>query len=384
MKIVLISDTVFDQNGVSRFIQDMASEAKKNEKALYVLTSSPIKAENITDNIINMQPFYSRRMPFYDELFLAIPNIRQFLNKIKELKPDFLHISTPGPVGMIALYASYKYAIPFTSTYHTDFPSYIRKNMHSRIAGRIVVLIMRFFYKKAKLVMARSSAYLEILQNSIQIEKENIFELRAGTDTNNFNPSYKNQEIWAKYSIDENAIKMLYVGRMSIEKNFPWLIQFYKRHYEYFKEKNVVLVVVGHGKMLKEAEKFKKQGINMLGIKHVPELSSIYASSDFFITPSVTETLGQVVLEAMACGLPCVVTNKGGPTKLINVQSENGFVLEPQEDGLWLDAAQQLIASQELRQKMGMNSFESIKNFSIAATFESFWNIHQDIFSKHG
>jgi glycosyltransferase involved in cell wall biosynthesis len=122
----------------------------------------------------------------------------------------------------------------------------------------------------------------------------------------------------------------------------------------------------------------------MLGIKHVPELSSIYASSDFFITPSVTETLGQVVLEAMACGLPCVVTNKGGPTKLINVQSENGFVLEPQEDGLWLDAAQQLIASQELRQKMGMNSFESIKNFSIAATFESFWNIHQDIFSKHG
>ena len=382
MKILLISDTVFDQNGVSRFIQDMASEAKKNDKDFHVLTSSPLHLDNLSDNIINMKPLYSRTMPFYPELFVAFPRIDPFLRKIKEFNPDILHISTPGPVGMLALYASYKYKIPFASTYHTDFPSYLVKNLKNKFAGRVCESLMRFFYKKAELVISRSSAYLQIIEEDIKIDKEKIYELKAGTDIDKFNPSHKNDSIWEDYGIDKDSVKMLYVGRLSIEKNFQWLLRLYEKNKSYFNENNITFVVVGHGKILKKTAKMKEMNVHMLGIRHVPELSCIYASSDFFITPSVTETLGQVVLEAMASGLPCIVTNEGGPAKLVNADSENGFVLEPLNEELWLDSIKSLVNSQELRVKMGERSFNYIQNFSISVTFESFWKVHEEMYKK--
>jgi len=377
MRLLLVSDTVFDENGVSRFIQDMVSESEKKSKELTVLTSSPIHREGISPNIINIKPLLSFKMPFYHELFLVISPCMLLLKTVKELQPDLLHISTPGPVGLMALYASWKYSIPFVSTYHTDFPSYIYKVTKSGILSKFMTWHMRFFYKKAKLVLTRSNAYIPVLKTNISIASDKISSLQAGTDTNKFHPKYKTEGLWTQYGAKSDSIKLLYVGRLSVEKNFEWLLSLFRSNIELMREKNIELIAVGHGKVLKKSEEFKKSSIHLLGIKRGEELSKIYASSDIFITPSVTETLGQVVLEAMASQLPCIVTNEGGPS--LFVTDKCGYVLEFGDESAWLEALTALAESKELRDEMAQESFRRIKKFSIESSFDEFWEIHSSL-----
>lgn len=377
MRLLLVSDTVFDENGVSRFIQDMLSESEKKSKELTVVTSSPIVREGLSQNIINLQPLFSFKMPYYHELFLVIAPCMLFLRTVKELQPDLLHISTPGPVGMMALYASWKYSIPFVSTYHTDFPSYIYKVTKSGILKRLMTWYMRFFYKKAKFVLTRSNAYLPILKSNIHISSSKIRPLQAGTDGDKFHPKYKTEGLWTQYGIKSDSIKLLYVGRLSIEKNFKWLLDFFMSNMQLMREKNIELVAVGHGKPLKKSKELKKNSIHLLGIKRDEELSKIYASSDIFITPSVTETLGQVVLEAMASKLPCIVTNEGGPS--LFVTDKCGYVLEFGDDVAWLEALSTLAGSKELRETMAHKSLERIQKFSTESSFDEFWKIHASL-----
>lgn len=377
MRILIVSDTVFDDNGVSRFIQDMASQSVKKGKELTVLTSTPIQREAIFPNIINLKPFLSFKMPFYHELFLVIAPFMLFLRTVKELQPDLLHISTPGPVGMMALYASWKYSIPFVSTYHTDFPSYIYKVTKNKIMEKIMTWHMQFFYKKAKLVLTRSNTYVSILKTNISISGDRIRALQAGTDTDKFHPKYKTDGLWTQYGIKCESIKILYVGRLSVEKNFEWLLSFFMSNIQLMKEKNIELIAVGHGKVLKKSQEYKKNSIHLLGIKRDEELSRIYASSDIFITPSVTETLGQVVLEAMASKLPCIVTNQGGPSFFVTDQC--GYVLEFGDDRVWLEALTSLADSKELREKMSEVSLQRIQKFSIESSFDEFWEIHSSL-----
>lgn len=377
MRLLVVSDTVFDDNGVSRFIQDMASESLKKRKELTVLTSSPIQREEISSNIINLKPFLSFKMPFYHELFLVIAPFMLLLKTVKELQPDLLHISTPGPIGMMALYASWRYSIPFASTYHTDFPSYIYKITKNKIMKKITTWYMRFFYKKAQLVLTRSNAYTSVLKTNISISGDRIRALQAGTDTDKFHPKYKTDGLWSQYGIKNDSIKLLYVGRLSVEKNFEWLLSFFMNNVQLMREKNIELVAVGHGKILKKSKEFEKKSIHLLGIKRGEELSRIYASSDIFITPSVTETLGQVVLEAMASKLPCIVTNEGGPS--LFVTDKCGYILEFGDDSIWLEALIRLADSKELREKMSQESFQRIKKFSIESSFDEFWEIHYSL-----
>lgn len=377
MRLLVVSDTVFDDNGVSRFIQDMASESLKKRKELTVLTSSPFQREEISSNIINLKPFLSFKMPFYHELFLVIAPFMLLLKTVKELQPDLLHISTPGPIGMMALYASWRYSIPFASTYHTDFPSYIYKITKNKIMKKITTWYMRFFYKKAQLVLTRSNAYTSVLKTNISISGDRIRALQAGTDTDKFHPKYKTDGLWSQYGIKNDSIKLLYVGRLSVEKNFEWLLSFFMNNVQLMREKNIELVAVGHGKILKKSKEFKKKSIHLLGIKRGEELSRIYASSDIFITPSVTETLGQVVLEAMASKLPCIVTNEGGPS--LFVTDKCGYILEFGDDSIWLEALISLADSKELREKMSQESFQRIKKFSIESSFDEFWGIHYSL-----
>jgi len=106
LKICLVSDTVYDVNGVSRFIQDFAKEALYFEKDFKVVTSTSKEHYESIENIENIQPFFRMKMPFYKSLDLVIPNYFKIHKQLKELRPDLLHISTPGTVGLCALVAS--------------------------------------------------------------------------------------------------------------------------------------------------------------------------------------------------------------------------------------------------------------------------------------
>ena len=103
IKICLISDTIYDVNGVSRFIQDITKESKKQNKIFYVIGSTKKVHYEDIPNIINIKPIFTIKMPFYKSLDLVFPNFFKIKSQILKLKPDLLHISTPGTVGLCAL-----------------------------------------------------------------------------------------------------------------------------------------------------------------------------------------------------------------------------------------------------------------------------------------
>jgi len=376
--IIHVSDTVFDTNGVSRFIQDMARHARDEGMEYTVLTSSPLAPDELPDNIVNLRPPLSIRMPFYKEQSLTvIPPLLGFYRILKKYKPDVVHISTPGPLGVTALAVAKLMGIQTASTYHTDFPSYMLRNSGSSLVGKITLWVMRLFYRRMSLVVSRSHGYIDILKESLGISAEKILFLRPGTDTQRFHPEHRQTKIWSQYGINESSIKVLYVGRLSVEKNFQMAVDVFKSFCTLYGA-DADFIVIGEGEAFERKKEYAEYHIHLLGKKAGEELSSLYASSDIFLFPSTTETLGQAVMEALASGLPCIVSDRGGVTENVR-DGLNGYTLSVDNASAWIDALRTLSYDIELRARMAVAAFEGIQHRSIQKSFHAFIEAHQFI-----
>lgn len=373
--ICLITDTLCDANGVSRFIQDMAFMAREENKCFYAITASIKPYCKEQENLIILKPTIKTKMPWYPELDLVLPPFSKIKKAVINLKPNLIHISTPGPIGLYGLRIAKSLNIPISATYHTDFPSYIFDNTKSKVAKMVTKSYMRYFYKQFDGLFVRSKVYREILKNDIKINDSNIFEIKPGIDTNKFNSSFKDSSIWHNYKgISLDSIKALYVGRLTVEKNFNFLIETWKLFYTKYKGNiNAELICVGEGKFLSQKDELTNYGIRFLGYKGGIELSKIYASSNLFLFPSTTDTLGQVVMEAQHSGLAVIVSNIGGPKDLINLEGESGFAL-PIDKEVWAKHIALLINDANLREKMGKNGIKAISKMGIKDSFYDFWN----------
>jgi len=211
------------------------------------------------------------------------------------------------------------------------------------------------------------------------LPKEHIHVLQAGIDTSKFNTSYKHINIWDKYNIPQNHTKALYVGRLTKEKNFPLLLEYWSAYFTSSSNKNISLIVVGSGKL--NEKKYAPFNVRFLGEKRGEALSQIYASADLFLFPSTTDTLGQVAMEAMSSGLSVIVSNKGGPKTLIDPNKPAGYVVDTQNKELWIESMYQLISNPTLRQEMADNGIRTIQNMGIEKSFESFIDKHREVLS---
>lgn len=378
IKIALFTDTICDANGVSRFLQDMAKEALKKEVELNILSSTAKTYCDPLENIHIFKPFFRIKMPYYKELDLVMPPVFKMAKRFKQLDPDIVHISTPGLVGLAGLLIAMRYKKPVTGTYHTDFPSYIYKNTNSKTMGRFTGFYMRLFYKRFKALATRSKEYIKNIKRDIKFQKPIEF-LQPGTNIKTFDPKYRDKTIWENYKLNPEYTMFLYVGRVTKEKNIDTLFEIWKEFYEISSLKSSYLVIVGSGELVEKYEQqLKPYNIVFLGHKKKEELSTLYASSDIFLFPSTTDTLGQVVLEAMASATGVIVTDEGGPCEIVRgSEKEVGFIISIDDEAKWM---QQLIKIEDKTidtKALSTNAYEYSKNFSIERTFESFMNFHQ-------
>lgn len=368
-RVCLVSDTIYDLNGVSRFIQDFSNEALKQNKEFYVIGSTNKKCEDIHPNIFNIKPLFTIKMPFYKSLDLVFPNFFKIYKKIKEIDPELLHISTPGFIGLTALLSSRILKIPVVGIYHTDFSAYIYDNTNSKLFTFISKKFLQLFYKPFHAIFSRTNEYKDILINKYNFKNKNFLTLKPGINLNRF----YNPEISNNY-FKNDRFKFLYVGRISVEKNIDFLINIFKE----LNSKDIELNLVGDIEIENiNFEELKKYNINFLGRKTGIELLNIYASSNTFIFPSTTDTLGQVVIEAMASKLPVIVTNVGGPKEFVN--EKFGFILDINDKKQWLEKIIFLNNNSKLAKNMGKEAFIESNNFSISESFLDFWNKNCEI-----
>lgn len=383
LRVLKFTDTFADINGVCRFIQNIAQTAFETNHDLTVFTSTrmplPSMVEQV-DNVRNFEPVFATKMPGYDTLDFAVPPMLAMLRAADEYRPDVIHISTPGPVGMVGMLAAKLMRIPVVGVYHTDFPAYIDELFDSKLASAAIRLLMGTFYKQFRAVFSRSAEYASRLE-SIGIPKHKLVRLTPGFDNTKFDATLRDPSVWDQHKINRDSIKAVFCGRVSTEKNLPMLEAIWPTIVERVEQagKKIELIIIGDGPYRTKMEKtLEGHHAHFLGFRNGVELATLYASCDLFIFPSTTDTLGQVVMESQASGLPVIVTDQGGPKEITN-DGRTGFVLPANAHDQWVDTIVDLTIDDPKRKTMGAAGIEAMKSYTFAESFKHYWKIHQQV-----
>lgn len=383
MKISLFTDTLGDVNGVSRFITNVAEAAQATGRDLDVITSTRFECPDMP-NIQNFKPAFATKMPKYDNLEIALPPVMRILRHVNEHQPDVIHISTPGPVGCIGFIAAKMLKVPVLGVYHTDFPAYVDRLFDDHAFTKATEKFMRAFYKPFSAIFTRSDDYVRSL-TSLGMPGDKIVRLLPGFDAEVFNPRFKDPALWARLGARADTVKVLYCGRVSVEKNLPFLVGVWKRLRKILAETGheAELIVVGDGPYRNQmAKELGSKDVKFLGFRHGDELSAIYASSDMFVFPSTTDTLGQVVMESQGSAIPVIVTDVGGPKEVVD-DTRTGYVLPADAPDRWAEAIGALVVDEQKRRGMGEAAHAWMQQFSLTNSFKHFWEVHTEAWHDH-
>lgn len=395
MRVSLFTDTLGDVNGVCRFIQNVAEMAERTGRDLEVITSTRLPVPT-RSNIYNFAPLVAGAIPKYENLELVLPPLTKILRHLDTHRPDVVHISTPGPMGLIGRMIARRRGVPVLGVYHTDFPAYIDQLFDDHAMTWTTRRYMTWFYRPFAAIFTRSADYADRLV-SLGLPRERMTALVPGVDTKVFDRRFRDRSIWSRTAgtasdhepgdetRGDGVVRVLYVGRVSVEKNLPLLNTVWKRAAARLRAAGAraQLVIVGDGPYRETMEReLEGTGASFLGFRHGGELSALYASSDLFVFPSVTDTLGQVVMESQASGLPVLVSDVGGPKEVVD-DGRTGFVLPADRPDLWVDQIVSLATDAQRRRAMGEAAFEAMQGMSIERSFEHFWRVHEDAWREH-
>jgi glycosyltransferase involved in cell wall biosynthesis len=276
--ILVITDNVPDQvNGVVTTFKNLEDHAGRNGYRIVYLDPGQ---------------FPNCACPGYPEVRLCWPH--GIGKKIKAIQPDYIHIATEGPVGLFARWWCERNAIPYNTSYHTKFPEFLNKLYGVPVAW--TYWYMRWFHRHSERVL--------VTTESMRVDLESR--------------GFKNLVVWARgadrtiqpqvaRSTYRTQPRLLSVGRVSKEKGLDDLIQF---------QDDYNLVIVGDGPYRAELER-KLPKATFLGYLHGQELVDQYALADVFVFPSVTDTFGVVIIEALAQGCPVAAYPVAGPIDII-------------------------------------------------------------------
>ncbi len=381
-RVMLFTDTLGDVNGVSRFIRNAAQQAHETGRNLFVVTSTRFATPDLP-NVRNFKPLWARPMPGYPQLDVVLPPALAMIAFALEFRPDVIHLSTPGSVGTAGLIASMLLRVPVAGVYHTDFPAYVDHIFHDDSLTYFTQASMGLFYKRFSRVLSRSEEYREGILR-IGVSPDKLGTLLAGIRTQEFSPRFANREAMAALcNSSASTIRVLYAGRVSVEKNLEMLTRIWLAADPVLREKgiNAQLVVIGDGPYKTRMERELSQTrAAFLGFRHAEELSMCYASSDIFAFPSTTDTLGQVVMESQSSGLPVLVTDQGGPSQVVE-EGRTGFVLggNKGDEGAWVERIVALASDAAKRREMGAAAHQSMQKYSMAKSFDHFWEVHEEL-----
>lgn len=260
---------------------------------------------------------------------------------LAEFDPDIVHAWQPSLVGLPAVRWATKNHVPLVTSYHTDISSYLDFYGPLRYARRLVVWFMRRLNNHAPLTLVTSNAMRD------KLREQGFTGLRVlprGVDLSARDPRFRSEQMRDRLSGGHPERPLLvYVGRASAEKGLDTLEPLIRSHPDWS------LAIVGGGPMLERLrERFAGTNTVFTGFLSGEELSCAFASGDVFVFPSVTETLGLVILETMASGVP-IVAAKSPATNEQVTSGINGVTYDPADPRELQRAVERLVASPELR-----------------------------------
>ena len=270
-------------------------------------------------------------IPRYPQLKLGLPSKKALIKAWSTKRPDLVHIATEGPLSWSALQAAHTLRLPVTSDFRTNFHSYCQ---HYGVGwlSKPIAAYLRKFHNRTGFTMVPTQAM------KFQLEAmgfKNLKVVARGVDTQLFHPDKRSDAMRQRWGVTPDTLVLLSVGRLAAEKNLDLTIQTYQALIA--AGRPVKMVFAGDGPM-RAATKAKCPDALFMGMCSHDELATLYASADLLLFPSLTETFGNVTLEALSSATPVLAFDCAAASDFVT-DKKNGWLIDSNEPHTYIQRA---------------------------------------------
>jgi glycosyltransferase involved in cell wall biosynthesis len=305
-------------------------------------------------------------LPGYNGLQWGQSALNKLLRRWQHNRPDVLYVATEGPLGLSAIRAARRLGIPVVSGFHTNFQQY-SGHYGLGLLARLLTHYLRWFHNRTSTTLVPSAS------QSLELQRrgfERLQLLARGVDSQLFHPARRSAELRASWGLHDDDIAILHVGRLAPEKNLALLQRSFLALQSRYPQQRLQLVLVGDGPQRAELQNALPDAI-FCGLQRGEELAAHYASGDLFLFPSLSETFGNVVLEALASGLAVVAFDQAAAAQHIR-HGHSGALAMPGDEQGFIDAAHWLLEDRESLRRVRLNARQHASRQGWAAIVEQF------------
>jgi glycosyltransferase involved in cell wall biosynthesis len=303
-------------------------------------------------------------LPRYPGLRFGLPAHRRLHRHWSAQRPDVLYIATEGPLGLTALGAARRLGIPVSTGFHTRFDDYARHYGFGFLTP-IVYAYLRRFHNRADATLVPTAELATFLETN---RFRNVRLLRRAVDTKLFHPKQRDPALRREWQLGAGDLAVIYVGRIAPEKNLVLAVSAFRAIQT--QHPSARFVLVGDGPARRSLSTAHPDFI-FAGVRRGADLARHYASGDLFLFPSVTETFGNVTLEALASGVPVVAYDYGAAREHMRA-ADVGACVTLHDRELFVAAAVALANDEPRRLRLRESARAAVESLDPASVASSF------------
>ncbi len=353
-------------NGVALTVQGLARGLRERGHAVEVVRPRQPVAAGTQDDFPTV-PVRSVGLPRYPGLRLGLPASGMLLRRWTEQRPDAAYVATEGPLGWSALRTARRLGIPVATGFHTRFDAYMR-DYGLGLLERPARAWLRRFHNAAHATVVPTRE----LQDALREQGfRNVQRLARAVDTGRFDPAHRDRALRGRWGVGENGLAVIHVGRIAAEKNLALAVRAFDAVREVRPE--AVLVWVGDGPERARLQREHPRFV-FCGVRRGADLARHFASADLFLFPSLSETFGNVTLEALASGVPTVAFDYGAARETLRHGVHGAAIAREaaHRDRDFIAAAVRIAADDGLRRAMRPRCREAVQALRPARVAEDF------------
>ncbi len=371
MRIGIVSETYPPEiNGVALTVHSLAAglAARGHQVDLIRPRQSQPHHDEPGIDVLNVR---GAALPRYPGLRFGLPAGRTLRQHWRQQRPDAIYVATEGPLGWSAVRTAARLGIPISSGFHTRFDSYANHYGLGLLTPLVRGYLRRFHQRAAATLVPTDALAQELHTMGIC----NARLLRRAVDTQLFHPNQRNDRLRDSWGVDAATPVVLYVGRIAPEKNLELAVQAFRAIQQRVPQARYVWVGDGPARAALETA---HPDFIFAGVQRDEALARHYASADLFPFPSLSETFGNVILEALAAGLPVVAYAEGAAREHL-IDGVNGYCIESGNTSAFIDAAARLASNPGLIRHMGRAAHVGVAGLSPDAVIRDFENLLREM-----
>jgi glycosyltransferase involved in cell wall biosynthesis len=377
LRVVLVSETYRPEiNGVAMTLGHLVDGLRARGHCVEVVRPRQAGDDNLHDNdVLSDMLVTGLPIPGYPELRFGLPATAKLKQRWMAKPPDIVHIATQGPLGWSARWAACALDLPVSTSFHTNFDAYSRHYGIGWIKTLIAITLRNFHNGTGATMVPTRSLARDLVANGYC----NVSVVSRGIDTRLFNPQRRSNTLRTEWGVRRDELIVAYIGRIAPEKNLDLVFAAFNEVQR--ARRDAKLVVVGDGPLLHSLKVRYPQHI-FTGMQSGEALAAHYASADMFLFPSLTETFGNVTVEALASGLGVVGYDYAAAAELIE-NGQNGLLAAFDDANGFINNAVALATDCVLLARMRLRACASVSHLDWMQVCDVFTTQLHDLIIRH-